>query len=502
MSVAKLHTVSAKLTEVFDREGFTVAGVSSHLGAAGTAAWRRGEPAAVRRQCTDGSTLGLLIRTFIVGDWVDENELEEVIGADCLAELPTERSERGVRVMADCLPHVLGGKDRWVFSDRDASMLNIIPGSDHVLGVGAASLSLAATVPTTEVDSLLDLGTGSGVQILSQLDCVKHAIGTDIHQRALDYAGATFAGAGASNVELIQGGWFEPVAGRTFDRIVANPPFVVGLPEVGHVYRDSGLNLDGASELVISQTPAHLNPGGTAHLLAAWAHCEGERWQQRVASWLPDTGVAAWVLQRDVADPELYVGTWLRDESIDPRSDEGQARTDAWLEHFERNHVNGIGFGFVAIQRIADDAPSDIVIEEFSHDFQDNLGEEFEEYFLRTGWLREQGIAELAQMRYALRPTIAMETVAVLDTDNGIGMKNAVVRISRMDGPRFSHEIDEHVAAMLSGLSAQGLPLYEVVSLYSAAHDLDEDAVLTAMIGIVVDLVRHGLVLPAELISD
>ncbi|MBI6097773.1 rRNA methyltransferase, partial [Clostridium perfringens] len=86
------------------------------------------------------------------------------------------------------------------------------------------------------------------------------------------------------NVELRQAPWFEPVADERFDRIVANPPFVVGLPEVGHVYRDSGLSLDGATELVVGQAPAHLAEGATACILGAWVHRTGESWRSRVAS--------------------------------------------------------------------------------------------------------------------------------------------------------------------------------------------------------------------------
>ena len=116
------------------------------------------------------------------------------------------------------------------------------------------------------------------------------------------------------------GGGLE-LALHTHYRVIADVKgAVVGLPEVGHVYRDSGLNLDGASELVVSRATEHLTPGGTAHLLAAWVHTSGETWQQRVASWLPDKGIAAWIIQRDVADPALYVSTWLEDESLDVRS--------------------------------------------------------------------------------------------------------------------------------------------------------------------------------------
>ena len=279
-----------------------------------------------------------------------------------------------VRIALDIRSHVIDGTNRWVFSDVDASIVDHVPGSDHVLGLGAASLSLLRTTPTTPVHSVLDLGTGSGVQLLGQLNSAERIVATDVHERALALAQATLATTDATHVDFRHGSWFEPVDDERFDRIVANPPFVVGLPEVGHVYRDSGLDLDGASELVVSEAAEHLNPGGMAHLLAAWVHTPDQSWQQRVASWLPRTGVSAWVLQRDVADPALYVSTWLKDESIDPRSPEGWERSRLWLEHFRDNDVTGIGFGFVALQRIDDSLPSEVTAEEIPQAFEDALG--------------------------------------------------------------------------------------------------------------------------------
>lgn len=127
------------------------------------------------------------------------------------------------------------------------------------------------------MDSALDLGAGSGVQALAQLGCASQVTLTDVHPRALDMAEATLAAAGAlPQAELLERSWFEPVAGRTFDRIVANPPFVVGPPDIGHVYRDSGLDLDGATQLVVATAPEHLTEGGVAQLLGAWAHVRGE----------------------------------------------------------------------------------------------------------------------------------------------------------------------------------------------------------------------------------
>ncbi|MFV8380323.1 DUF7782 domain-containing protein [Corynebacterium hindlerae] len=491
-SPSLLADLAPNLRELFRTHNFTVSGISDYLGPAATDAWRRGEPEAVRRKL-GADPLGVLIAAFILKDPVTA-ATAQLVSEDVLAQL----TDNG-RVAADIMPHVINDTDHWVFSDVDASLIQHVPGPDHVLGVGAASLSLLGTVPLTPVQSLLDLGTGSGVQVLGQLGVVKQLTGTDVHGRALDYARATLAG--HSHVELLQGSWFEPVTGRRFDRIVANPPFVVGLPEVGHVYRDSGLNLDGASELVISQLVDHLEPGGTAHVLAAWVHTDAERWQQRVASWLPDNGVCAWVVQRDVVNPEMYVGTWLRDESVDPRSEEAAQRTRVWLDHFDRHGVTGIGFGYVAMQRLDDATPSDIVAEEMPQAFTDPLRDEVTEHFLRSEWLRTVSPQDILDSSYLLRPSVATESVAVANTDSGMGLTDTVLRLVRMDGPRWSHEIDQHLLTIISGLHPAGLSLGDVIGLYCMANDLDEETLAPAALGACIDLIRHGFLIPAALIE-
>ena len=304
-------------------------------------------------------------------------------------------------------------------------------------------------------------------------------------------------------MDLRHGSWFEPVEGERFDRIVANPPFVVGLPEVGHVYRDSGLDLDGATELVVSSAPGYLEDSGSAFILGSWVHTSEQSWEQRVASWFPSTGVSAWVLQRDVVDPALYVSTWLKDESVDPRSANGIARTRQWLAHFREQDVRAVGFGWIFIRKIGD-APTEVVTETLSQPFTDPLGPEVEEYFVRMEWLRETSISDVLDARYALRPGIALEDVSLADAETGMGFAPEVKRITRTDGPRFSHEIDDAVAAIIAGLNPDGLPLRDIVSLWAASHGLDDDAeeaLAHDAAGVIVDLIRHGFVLPADLIS-
>ncbi|MDK6260329.1 methyltransferase [Corynebacterium frankenforstense] len=508
--------LAARLIEL----GFTEPGLHDALDGEAVAALHRGEPAAVawtlERTATD---LEVPVRAFLLREPVPEAQLAEVLGADLVAALvaagvfeaapidDAPRADAGgsgavatgraLRALVDVRPVHLNGADRVVFSDRDASVTDAEQRLDHVPGMGQASLTLLRSVPDSPVGSLLDLGCGCGVQSLAQAGLAEKITATDVLDRALEFTRATLAGAGRADAEVVNGPWFEPVAGRRFDRIVSNPPFVVGPPEVGHVYRDSGLGLDAASATVVSGVPGHLNPGGHAHLLAAWVHRAGENWAARVASWLPEEGVAAWALERDRVDPSTYVGTWLRDEGVDPRSPEGAARTRAWLDYFAAEQVEAVGFGFVAVENIGE-APSEVVAEELTQAFTDPLGPEVEEYFRRAAWLRERDAEGVLAANFRVRPGVALEEVGLPDAGAGMGFADEVKRLTRTDGPRFSHEVDAHVAAVVAGLHPQGLTLSDVAELYAAAKGLDAGEVRAGAAAVAADLVRHGLLLPAD----
>ncbi|WP_241384365.1 DUF7782 domain-containing protein [Rhodococcus sp. CH91] len=462
------------------------------LGPEAHAALGRSEPVAARRIARGAGDLGVLVRLFLLQDTFPEPEvahaLEPVTADEALRAGLLERDGDGVRAALDLRPLDAGTGSRWVLSDLDGSIRPVPTRPDHVLGVGQASLSLLRATPTDRVGTVLDLGTGCGVQAVRATDYASQVTATDINPRCLTLAAAT-AALNELDIEFLEGSWFEPVQDRTFDRIVANPPFVVSAGRVEHSYRDSGLDLDGASRLMISQAPDHLAMGGTAAMLASWVHVEGEDWRARVASWLPAHGVDAWIVQRDVADPALYVGTWLQDGDADQRDPAVAVRAEQWLDHFERHGVEGVGFGFVYLRRT--DLPSDVLAEDLRHAFTDALGDEAIDYFHRLDWLRTHDVLE---SRLTVRPDTALERVHLPGAE---GWEQVVARVHRGGGPAWQHEVDDLAAALLGGMRADGLPLGDLVALLAAAHGEDEDELTAQAVGLVHGLVRHGLVEPA-----
>jgi len=269
------------------------------------------------------------------------------------AEGLLERSVGEVAARLDCRPYSEDETALWVVSDLTPG-LDGAPnrvGADHVLGISSASSSLARLTIREPVGRALDLGTGCGVQALHLAGHAAEVVATDVNARALWIAGINAALNGATNVEVRDGSFFEPVAGEAFDLIATNPPFVIS-PATGErlVYRDSGLPGDRVVEDIVRAAPGHLTPGGWCQVLANWVVERARPWDQRLTGWLD--GCDAWVVQREVVDPATYVEMWLRDAGMQGGADYLR-RYDTWLAWFEEQRIEAVGFGWINLRRIA-----------------------------------------------------------------------------------------------------------------------------------------------------
>ena len=525
--ISELPRYATSLAKRLKELGYSSSGLHRVLGDDGLAALDRHEPAAVSFACNrfehqapneHDHRLARAVRLLILREpqprdmFVDtfgDSFFTDALSAGVIVD-ETDTDPQRFRIAIDIRPLHVGpseSSDFLVFSDADASMVDHSAGPDHVVGVGAASRSLLQATGTSHVGSVLDLGTGSGVQIMGQWGRAHLVTATDVSPRALLFAEATCAAADVvssaesrTKVEFKQGSWFEPVRAQTFDRIIANPPFVVGPPTLRHVYRDSGMELDGATAKLVRGIPEHLAAHGQACVLGAWIHSDDQAWQARVASWIPDHGYRAWVLERDCVDPLHYVGTWIKDESLDPRSELGRSQSEAWIDYMDQAGVTGIGIGFIALTPIDPEKNSEVVCKEFTQPYTDPLGPEIEEYFRRCAWLDERTSDEILDSRFSVRPGLALEKVSLAKPEADSTFTDVVTRVTRTDGPRFSHEIDANVLRILRGLDPNGLSargvceIAELVTPTTEAQNLADQ-----FLPILVDAIRHGLVIPGDL---
>jgi len=181
-------------------------------------------------------------------------------------ELASFRAMVARRARREPLQHILGTQE-FCGLEFQVSPDVLIPRHD------TETLVQEALARRPDARSVLDIGTGSGCIAVALAHSLPHAAVTavDISPPALAMARRNAERNGAA-VEFLAGSLLEPVAGRRFDLIVSNPPYIPsrdidGLePEVRDF--DPRGALDGgpdgldAYRRLIPAAPAHLNPAG------------------------------------------------------------------------------------------------------------------------------------------------------------------------------------------------------------------------------------------------
>ena len=455
-----------RLRDTLAAHGYTLDAVVALLGQPAHAAMRRGDLVPALRATRGGSPLETLVRLFLLGTTEPD--------AAGVPETFLERDGDGVRAALDVRPYGTDDDHWWVVSDLGTDVRPPPLRPDHVLGVGGASTTLAQATIRTPVATALDVGTGCGVQALHLSTHAGAVTATDRNPRALALARTTALLNGLS-WELLEGDLLAPVAGRAFDLVVANPPFVVGPARDDWAYRDSGVAGDAVSERLVRSAPGVLTERGTAQLLANWLHLAGEDWRERVASWVP-AGVDALVLQREVQDPAEYVALWQRDA--------GDSRievAEAWLDWFERERVEAVGFGIVTLRR----GGGNVAVEDAPQQVAQPVGPHLAAWLARQDALRDTDLLA-AQPRVA--GGVTLEQVAYAGDE---GWEVATQTLRQAHGLRWQADVDP-VGAALVGACDGTRRLADLLDVLGAAYEIEPDALRDGAVKAVRHLVERG----------
>ncbi|MFC0315901.1 methyltransferase [Gordonia phosphorivorans] len=481
------------LGEVLRERDYTDAGIADLLGEQAGAALTVGTwwPAlrATERAEVDRRPLATLIRLFLLG----AVEPEADVTAAFAPLAPTTLVEQGVlvrtgtgyRAVLDIRPHGSDQHEYLVVSDQDALLSAATLAHDHVLGIGGASISLAQAVVRTSATRALDLGTGCGIQALHLDSHAESIVATDTNPRALALARVT-AQLNGMSWDLREGSLFEPVAGERFDLIVANPPFVVGTGSQDYIYRDSGIAGDGISRRLIEQVADYLEPGGVAQLLANWVVHDVDDWQARIGEWVRASGLDAWVVQRELADPISYISLWIADAGETPES--AAERGAHWLDWFEREQIVGIGMGLVTLRKPETERAPDVVIEEITAAGQEVSGFEVQAWWARRDFLRSVSDEELLAAPLSTAP-VFLEAQSLPGAD---GWQEISAAVTRPGGPGAVLPVDEVMTALLAGCRGE-VPLGGLIDLLADFHGVDADALAEVTMPVVREAITRGI---------
>src|SRR5205807_4610948 len=270
--------------------------------------------------------------------------------------------------------------------------------------------------------------------------------------RALRLAATGFALSGV-DAERLAGELAEPVAGREFDLVVCNPPFVVG-PSARFAYRDAGRVGDAMSCDAVRAAASVLAEGGVAQLLVNWLHVRGEDWRDRVAGWVTDLGCDAWLIERDVQDPVDYVSTWLADAG-----ERDESLAEQWLHWFDQSDVEGVGFGWVLLRRAA--APHRVAVEAAGQVVDQPLGPHYAAWMDRVDWLRGRDDEAMLEARLLAASALRYDVAHAPPEWDAVGRG-----LLLDDGFRWNLPCDEATGAIVRGCDGK-TPLRSLVSVLS-----------------------------------
>ncbi|MFN2504982.1 MAG: methyltransferase [Acidimicrobiales bacterium] len=368
------------------------------------------------------------------------------------------------------------------------------PPGDVVIGVSSTSWTLAHLTFRRPVETALDVGTGCGIQAMLAAGHAARVTATDTNVRALAFARFSAALNRLDNIEFLEGDLFEPVAGRRFDLILANPPFVIS-PDDDYQYRDGGHVGDELSRLVLEGAGALVSPGGFAHTLVSWVHQPDGDWSERLREWTDGLGCDAWLLRFDSQDPEDYALAW--NQPLEADGDLHAAAIGRWLDYYAEHGIEAIGYGAVLLRR----RPAGSGRPWTRAQSLETLpiapaGEQVRDMFAAASLLDRVGGAEgLIGERFLVDEGIRMEQVLRLSN----GAFEVVEALLHLDQalPMVA-EVDDFTAQLLAGLQ-RGLTLGEAFEEAAATlpDDVEDEDLRLATVEFVEGALERGFLHPA-----
>jgi SAM-dependent methyltransferase len=337
-----------RLRDALRAASFTERGVAEAIGLEQLRSISSAGVAELLLASSGGRPVDTLVRLFLMGMAVDAAAATAAltdIGLDtcvCAGLLVAENGR--VRAALELLPY----RSLVLAFDWPPKGGAAMP-ADYVMGVGSSSLTLANATIRRRSRATLDLGAGCGFQALLAAEHSDEVAAVDLNPRAVCLADFNARLNDLPHVECLQGSFFEPVAGRRFDLVVSNPPFVIS-PESRYIYRDSGLGGDEVIRDIVRQVPAFLHDGGYCQILCNWAEQTGEDWRERLGAWFEDCGCDAWVMRSDTLEPAAYAAKWIRHTERDS-PEQFAERHRRWVDYYQANGIEAISGGVISMRR-------------------------------------------------------------------------------------------------------------------------------------------------------
>ena len=148
----------------------------------------------------------------------------------------------------------------------------ILNSDDNVYNPAEDSYLLADNLEISEGQSVLEIGTCSGIVAMYASRLTDKITVTDINFDAFELARRNFRDNGIEGIEILFGNLFEPVKERKFDVILFNTPYLPTeddevIDDTINYAFDGGVNGRKVIDLFLNEVGNHLNDGGIVQLI-------------------------------------------------------------------------------------------------------------------------------------------------------------------------------------------------------------------------------------------
>ena len=148
----------------------------------------------------------------------------------------------------------------------------IINTDDNVYVPAEDSYLLADNLEIKEGQSVLEIGTGSGIVAMYASRLTDTITVTDINSDACLLAERNFKDNNIKDIEILFGNLFEPVENRKFDVILFNTPYLPTeddevIDDTINYAFDGGLNGRKVIDIFLDEVGNHLNDGGIVQMI-------------------------------------------------------------------------------------------------------------------------------------------------------------------------------------------------------------------------------------------
>ncbi|MGI9236202.1 MAG: methyltransferase [Woeseiaceae bacterium] len=438
----------------------------------------------------EASPQNALTRLFLLGASLDQAMAAEVLPVPFIdlctraGLLGTDQGRLKANVVIVGIEDLLFASDAFHQLGGDEAADFVLPASTH------SANYLRQLTMRAKLGSMLDLGCGCGIHALLAARHCETVVATDISPAALRYTTFNAWLNDIDNVECVEGDIFQPVAGRSFDLIVSNPPFVLG-PDDSFVYRDTQLELDEFCRQLVAQAPGFLNNNGYLQMLCETVEFEPDSWHERMKSWFAGTHCDAWILHSPALHPIHYVSRRANDLSGGNLED--ASGIERWVDYFEARKVSAIHPVMIVMRRR--DGDNWVHVHSSPGDAEDNSGDAVRKSIAACDSLERYGEdAALLDATLTISPNVTLQQQ--LERQDGLWQpRSSVMRMS--SGLPMDAEVDMPILAFLNQIDGEK-SLQAVLDTFGKVVGADIDKLTTDLLPVIRTLIGRGFLEPTE----